>query len=173
MPTRRFSLSATSTLCTLKRCMMSCISVIFVVGPTVFGSRVMMSLTVWLKKCSCHRSMARRMSPSVIRPVMRPSESSVMPIPSFPLLTCMMASPSFMSCAMTGRFSLNMMSSAVVSSLRPSSPPGWNCAKSRGLKSRSLISATASASPMARAAVVDDVGARFSGHASLSTHTLT
>ena len=95
------------------------------------------------------------------------------PSPSFPLDTSIMASPRCMSCGIIGRSSVLITSSAVVRSRFPSSPPGWNCAKSRGLKSLTLIKATAKASPMASAAVVELVGARLSGHASCSTYTLT
>ena len=44
----------------------------FVLGKTVFGQRVMMSLTVWSKKDACQRSIARRMSPSVMSPATLP-----------------------------------------------------------------------------------------------------
>ena len=67
--------------------------------------------------------------------------------------------------------SVRMTSWAVVSNLLPNSPPGWNCAKSRGWKFRFSISATARASPMAICAIVELVGARFSGQASFSTPT--
>ena len=60
-------------------------------------------------------------------------------------------------------------SATVVSSLRPSAPPGWERAKSSGLKPRASSKATANASPMAICTVVLAVGARFRGHASFST----
>src|ERR1051326_2045757 len=49
----------------------------------------------------------------------------------------------------------------------PSLPPGWRNAKSSSLKPFRSRSAIASASPRARVAVVDAVGARPRGHASL------
>ena len=145
-------------------------SEILACGLTVFGVRVMMSATVWLKNSACHFSMARRMSPSVMRPAIL-SSAMATPSPSLPLLTWMMASPKCMSADNTGRFSVIITSWAVVSRRLPSSPPGWNCAKSCGRKWRFSISAMASASPIARVAVVLLVGARFSGQASFSTLT--
>ena len=53
--------------------------------------------------------------------------------------------------------------------LRPSAPPGCERAKSSAPKPRASRQATASASPSASIAVVEDVGARFSGQASLAT----
>ena len=76
------------------------------------------------------------------------------------------------SLGMIGISSVRITSSAVVSSRLPNSPPGWNCAKSRGLKWRTCIRAIASASPIANAAVVLLVGARFSGQASFFTFTV-
>ena len=72
---------------------------------------------------------------------------------------------------MIGSSSERITSCAVVNKRFPNSPPGWNCAKSCGLKLRTRISAIAKASPMTRAAVVELVGARLRGHASFSTHT--
>ena len=111
------------------------------------------------------------MSPSVIRPITL-SFSVDTPRPNLPLLTSMMASPRFMFLSITGRSWLIMTSSAVVSRRLPNSPPGWNWAKSRGSKCLTSIRATASASPIASAAVVLLVGARLSGQASFFTHTL-
>ena len=51
----------------------------------------------------------------------------------------------------------------------PSFPPGWDLAKSSGLKSLLSNKAIAKASPKAKAAVVLEVGARSRGQASLST----
>ena len=51
----------------------------------------------------------------------------------------------------------------------PEVPAGWERAKSASVKPRALSSVTASASPMASAAVVLAVGARFSGQASAGT----
>lgn len=140
-------------------------------GRTVFGSRVMMSSTVLLKNSACHFSIARRISPSVIRPHTLLSSSDT-PKPSLPLLTSMIASPRCISFGITGMSSDCITSAAVVSRRFPSSPPGWNCAKSRGLKSRICMSATAKASPIMSAAVVLLVGARFNGHASFLTFTV-
>ena len=53
--------------------------------------------------------------------------------------------------------------------MRPNAPPGWERAKSSGLKPRASSRATASASPSASWAVVLAVGARLSGQASFST----
>ena len=83
----------------------------------------------------------------------------------------MIASPKCISCGMMGRSSVRITSPAVMSKRLPSSPPGWNWAKSCGRKLRTCISAMAKASPMAKAAVVLLVGARLSGHASFFTHT--
>jgi hypothetical protein len=54
-------------------------------------------------------------------------------------------------------------------SRRPSAPPGWRRAKSSRPNPRRCRSATASASPIASAAVVEEVGARSCGHASSPT----
>ncbi len=129
-----------------------------------------MSETVRSKNSACHFSIARRMSPSVISPTTLPSRSAT-PIPSLPLLTRITASPRCISGEMTGMSAVCITSCAVVSSRLPSSPPGWNCAKSFGWKFLTCISATARASPMARVAVVLLVGARFSGQASFFTLT--
>ena len=150
---------------------MRLISVSFVVGITHFGSRVMMSSTVRSKNSACHFSIARLMSPSVMSPTTFPSCSET-PSPNLPLLTWIIASPRCMSCGITGSSSVLMTSCAVVRSCLPSSPPGWNCAKSRGLKCFSCISAIASASPITSCAVVLLVGARFSGQASFFTLVL-
>ena len=131
-----------------------------------------MSATVLSKNFSLHFSIALLMSPSVMSPAMVFSSVMATPSPSFPLLTSIMASPRCISGVMTGIISVIITSWAVVSSRFPSSPPGWNWAKSCGLKLRFSISATAMASPMARVAVVLLVGARLRGHASLSTLTL-
>ena len=53
----------------------------------------------------------------------------------------------------------------------PSWPPGWRRAKSSRVKPRASSSAMARASPSARVAVVEAVGARLSGQASLSIAT--
>ena len=116
-------------------------------------------------------STARRMSPSV----MMPSSCSpfiTIPTPSLPLLIEMSASMSFISGGMIGRFSVYITSFTRVTNFFPNEPPGWKRAKSRALKSRISISTHAKASPIAIVAVVDDVGARLSGHASRSTLTL-
>ena len=102
----------------------------------------------------------------------RLSSSSEIPNPSLPLLTWMIASPRCISLGMIGISSLRITSSAVVRRRLPNSPPGWNWAKSRGLKWRTCISAIAKASPIAKAAVVLLVGARFSGQASFFTFTV-
>ena len=52
---------------------------------------------------------------------------------------------------------------------RPRVPAGWERAKSSSVKPRALSRATASASPIANAAVVLAVGARFKGQASAGT----
>ena len=71
-----------------------------------------------------------------------------------------------------GRSLPRRMTSATCSSRRrPSVPPGWDRAKSASVKPRCLSSATASASPIASAAVVLAVGARLSGQASAGTLT--
>ena len=65
-----------------------------------------------------------------------------------------------------------IISDTLVSSVLPSDPPGWSLAKSsftNPLDSRSVI---ARASPRTNIAVVLEVGARFSGHASLFTLVL-
>ena len=79
----------------------------------------------------------------------------------------------------TGRFLVNstigisspedITSFAERSSLLPRVPPGWDFAKSSGLKSFLFISEIANASPQTRVAVALEVGARSSGHASFST----
>ena len=150
--------------------MMRCISEIRICGCTVFGVVVMMSATVRSKNSARHFSIARRMSPSVIRPTTLPSDSAT-PSPNLPLLTRMMASPKCMSGLMMGISTVRMTSCAVVSNRRPSSPPGWNCAKSCGWKLRFLIRATAKASPIAISAMALLVGARFMGSASWRTLT--
>ncbi len=48
-------------------------------------------------------------------------------------------------------------------------PPGWKVAYSSRVRPRASRSATASASPMASATVVDAVGTRLNGQASRST----
>ena len=60
---------------------------------------------------------------------------------------------------------------AVSKRRRPRFPPGWNKAKSSFLIPLLLNSVTASASPIARTAVVDAVGTRLIGHASSFTET--
>ena len=64
-------------------------------------------------------------------------------------------------------------SATVVSSLRPSEPPGCDRAKSSVRKPRASSKATASASPRAICTVVLAVGARLSGQASFSTPLLS
>ena len=61
---------------------------------------------------------------------------------------------------------LRMMSSTFSSSLRPSRAARMRKRKILGVNPRASSSAIASASPMASAAAVLDVGARFSGQAS-------
>ena len=141
------------------------ISVIFVSGDTILGWHDMMSATVSLKKLSCEVSMARRMSPSVMMPRTMPSSSATQR-PRRPLLMWITASPSFIVGGITGRSSVRITSRAFVRRRLPSEPPGWNCAKSEALKLRASMRAQARASPKARAAVVDDVGASPSGQAS-------
>jgi len=63
------------------------------------------------------------------------------------------------------------MRSATVCSRRPSAPPGCSRAKSSSENPFSSKRTTASASPIAKAAVVEAVGARPSGHASSGTPT--
>ena len=147
---------------------MRSISVIFVSGPTHFGCTDMMSATVRLKNTSCDFSMARRMSPSVTRPQIF-SLLTATHKPRRPRLTWITASPNFMSGDMTGRSSVRITSFALVSKRRPRVPPGWNCAKSDALNPLATIKAQAKASPIARAAVVEEVGARPRGHASCVT----
>ncbi len=67
--------------------------------------------------------------------------------------------------------SVNMTSFTRMESLSPRLPPGWNLLKSFLSKRLALSSTTDKASPMARAAVVLEVGARPMGQASLSTPT--
>src|SRR5450830_550217 len=66
---------------------------------------------------------------------------------------------------------LRITSRTWVSRRRPSAPPGCERAKSSSLKPRRSSSATAIASPSASVTVVDAVGARFIGQASLATDT--
>ncbi len=61
--------------------------------------------------------------------------------------------------------------SSTRSSCLPSRPPGWSTAKSSTVKPRRSRSAMLSASPIASAAVVEAVGARPSGHASVRIET--
>ena len=61
---------------------------------------------------------------------------------------------------------LRMISETLVSSARPSAPPGWNLEKSFSVNPRDSKSTMAKASPMTSMAVEDDVGARFNGQAS-------
>ena len=49
----------------------------------------------------------------------------------------------------------------------PRAPPGWNLAKSFSVKPRASSKAIARASPITKAAVDEEVGAKFSGQASL------
>ena len=63
--------------------------------------------------------------------------------------------------------SLCMICWTWVISFLPNFPAGCELAKSFFVKPLDSKSAIANASPKARAAVVDDVGARSSGHASL------
>ena len=66
---------------------------------------------------------------------------------------------------------MRITSRAVVSRRLPNVPPGWNRAKSLAWKWRISMRAQANASPIAKVAVVDEVGARFSGQASRLTFT--
>ena len=63
------------------------------------------------------------------------------------------------------------ITSPTVTSMRPIEPPGWNSAKSSRLNLRRRATAIASASPIASIAVVLDVGARPTGHASSTVPT--
>ena len=62
-----------------------------------------------------------------------------------------------------------MTCSTLSSRRRPRAPPGWEKAKSSAVKPRASSRAIARASPSTRLAVVEEVGARFSGQASIAT----
>ena len=138
---------------------------------TVLGDRVMNSAMVACLM-SMSRSSVRRRSPSVNRPASRPLPS-VTPVMPRPLLVISSrASRSAASSSTSGSASpVCMMSATVTSRRRPSEPPGCERAKSSAVKFRASSRAIASASPMARQAVVDEVGASSSGQASSATPT--
>ena len=124
------------------------------------------------RRMSPSRSIRRRKSPSVNRPSARPwsSRTIVMPIPLRDISSS--ACDIVASIPTTGRAApLRITSETRVKSFRPSAPPGCERAKSAGPKPRACRQATASASPIAREAVVLEVGARFSGQASSVTLT--
>ena len=118
-------------------------------------------------------SRARRKSPSVKTPISLPMTLVTAVMPSPPRVTSMIAS-------LTAAWSLTqgsaspacIRSSTFINRRRPKAPPGWEKAKSSAVKPRASNSAIASASPIASAAVVLDVGAKFSGQASRLTATV-
>ena len=134
--------------------------------PTVITSRISARST------SIRRSSARRRSPSVNTPCTRSAPSTITVIPR--PLRDISARPSTSGvCGRTRGTSAprRMMSSTRVNTRRASAPPGCERAKSTAVKPRASSSATASASPIASAAVVLAVGARLSGQASSGTLT--
>src|SRR5471032_946587 len=153
-------------------------SMIFKASAASISARAVLPWTVITSsmvatRISMARSRVRRRSPSVKIPARRPSASTmaVMPKPlrvisisesrsSVPRMTLGRSSPVCMTC------------STFSSKRRPSAPPGCENAKSSAVKPRASSSATANASPMTRAAVVEEVGARFRGQASCRTCAL-
>src|SRR5438034_462622 len=115
-------------------------------------------------------SSERRRSPSVKMPRTRPASSTTAVIPmrlrDISTTACMAGTP-FLTHGMS--LPRRMTSATCTSAWRGSLPRGWLRAKSSAEKPRALRSATASASPSARAAVVLAVGARLWGQASCST----
>ena len=128
----------------------------------------MTSRTVWRKKLSPKRSIARRMSPSVTMPTMFPFSTATQR-PKRPEVMQTSASPMHVSGEVVGRLSVRMTSRAQVSNRRPRAPPGWKRAKSPALKSRATMRAQARASPRASVTVVLEVGAKPMGQASCFT----
>ena len=136
----------------------------------VLGLRVAMSAAVMLKNSPRRRSIARRTSPSVTMPSIRsPSQITIRPSPPFEMAWIISAAGQ--SGATTGRSWSRMTLPTVISRRRPRLPPGCRRAKSTLVKPRICISDTASASPMAICAVVDEVGARCRMQASSFTPT--
>ena len=120
-------------------------------------------------RISLSLSMALRRSPSVMMPLALPS-SIIMASPNRPNVITNRHSCTVESGCTVGTL-VFITSLTWVRSFRPKLPPGWNTAKSEGLKSLALIKATASASPMPMVAMVEVVGARLFGQTSRSTAT--
>ena len=114
----------------------------------------------------------RRISPSVSRPIILSFSSTTETAPS-PLSVMINKASVTVAVPLTTGFSLPpcMMSPTVSNSCRPRLPPGWNTANCLEVKLCFPMSAMASASPKARAAVVLEVGASPRGQASLFTPT--
>src|SRR5450830_532418 len=140
-------------------------------GLMVRGPRCMTSAIANLVKSS-PRSSRRRRSPSVNTPIGWYCASTTAVI-AMPLrVISISAADSETSGVTAGMASpLRITSRTCVSRRRPSAPPGWERAKSSSMKPRASSNETASASPMAKVAVVLAVGARFSVQASWSTPT--
>ena len=126
--------------------------------------------TEFISGCS---SNALRKSPSVKMPFSWPF-SPTMVIPK-PLAVISIRASAKVAVGATKGISvpLIMRSSTRSSSRFPNAPPGWENAKSSSVKPRLSSSAMAKASPIAKAAVVLDVGARSRGQASVSTPAST
>ena len=137
----------------------------------VRGLRVITS-AMRVLRTSTPRSKARRRSPSVKMPDSLPSGPATAVMPRRLRLISTSASATLASSPTSGRASPPCITSVIRSSRRrPRLPAGCERAKSSAVKPRASSSATASASPMASEAVVEEVGARCSGQASAGTLT--
>ncbi len=118
---------------------------------------------------SAARSSARRKSPSVNTPSTRSAASTIAVMPSPLEVTSNRPSAKLVSARTLGTCTPVRITSFTYNSRRPRAPAGCERAKSSSVNPRAFRSATARASPTARAAVVLAVGARFSGQASAGT----
>ena len=117
-------------------------------------------------------SSERRRSPSVYKPSTLFCASTIAVMPRPFLLISSRASEMLAFSATFGMRSPVCMISDTCSNKRlPRLPPGWDRAKSSAVKPRACSRLTAIASPITKATVVLDVGAKSCGQASLLTLT--
>ncbi len=122
-----------------------------------------------LRSASPFSRKCRRRSPSVKIPTTFPFGSTTVQLPARAAVILSRASRTEVPLRTSGfAFPFRMMS-PTLRSLFPRLPPGCNAAKSSGRNFLILRSVSASASPIASAAVVDAEGARLRGQASFVT----
>ena len=136
-------------------------------GDTVRGLFPITDETLRVKSIS-PSCTSRRRSPSVKMPTSFPCASTTLAAPGLPSVRVITptVSRSEVSARTVGLRAPVRITSRTRKNCRPSAPPGCSEANCSGENPRRCCTAIASASPMARSATVDAVGASPSGHAS-------